>query len=236
MRKLISRIIIIIALGALLYSGYNLFTIYMKYHEIEKASEELIEDVVIDKKDKDPTKRKINFKKLLKRNRDVIGWIYVPDTAIDEPILKGETNDSYLHTSIDKQYNFAGQIFIDCDNSSDFMDDNTIIYGHNMLNGSRFAALRKWFNKKGFFKKHRKVYIYLPNGDVNVYKIYACAIINWNNDLYTNTYNDYNEYISSVQSVATIFKEPKSTQNPLIMMSTCVGDGDERYVIFGRLE
>ena len=74
----------------------------------------------------DTLKRVINFEELQNINSDVIGWLYIPDTKIDEPILKGENNDTYLRTDLYMKANTAGNLFIDEINSRDFGDDNTI--------------------------------------------------------------------------------------------------------------
>ncbi len=74
-----------------------------------------------------------------------MGWIYVeavPD--INYPIVHGKDNETYLHRTYEKNYNFAGTIFVDYENKGDFSDCNTIVYGHNMKNGSMFAQLKKF--------------------------------------------------------------------------------------------
>ena len=58
-------------------------------------------------------------------------------------------------------YEFSGSIFSQRQNSKDFSDPVTVLYGHNMKNGTMFNTLHK-FENKDFFKKHSKVYIYTP--------------------------------------------------------------------------
>lgn len=79
--------------------------------------------------------------------------------------------------------NTAGNVFIDEINSRDFSDDNTIIYGHNMKNGSRFHDLR-YFVEKDYFNEHQDIYIYLPDGSVYVYQAVASTVIAATSDLY----------------------------------------------------
>ena len=74
-------------------------------------------------------------------NEDVVGWIQIPDTVISYPLMHGENNDLYLDHTWDLKTNAVGAIFMDYRNSGDLSDFNTIIYGHNMLNGSMFAGL-----------------------------------------------------------------------------------------------
>ena len=67
------------------------------------------------------------------------------------PIVQAADNDKYLHLTYEGNYNFAGTIFIDYENSSDFNDCNTLVYGHNMKNGSMFGQLKKIHRKRGSF-------------------------------------------------------------------------------------
>ena len=86
----------------------------------------------------------INFKKLKKNNSDLYAWITIPDTNIDYAVAQSELSEDdnfYLNHNIDKEYEFAGTIYSQHKNSKDFSDFCTVLYGHNMLNGTMFATL-----------------------------------------------------------------------------------------------
>ncbi len=240
MKEKLRKLLLVICVCVFAYSAFQLGSIFYNYYKIEKDSEELIEEYVtnsVDKnaKEEDPLKRSIDFKKLKERNSDVIGWLYIPDTTIDEPILKGESNDIYLHYDIDKNYKTAGQVFIDEINTKDFKDDNTIIYGHNMRNGSRFHDLR-YYVEKEFYDGHNLIYIYLPDGSINVYKAFSAKIIDASSDFYRKDIN-YKKYVQKAQANARQKSDVSDEQQPLILLSTCYGrDSDSRYVVFARLE
>ena len=91
-------------------------------------------------------------------NPDVIGWIRIPDTKIDYPFLQGEDNEYYLTHTWEGEKNAAGSIFLECMNSGDLTDFNTILYGHNMNSGAMFAGLRK-YTSQNFFEAHPYVYL-----------------------------------------------------------------------------
>lgn len=233
MKNWIRRILLIICVCVFAYSAFQLVQIYLDYRTIENKSNELVENYVEEKKG--PEDRKIDFEKLQKQNPDVIGWLYIPDTKIDEPILKGKNNNSYLRTDIDHQKNTAGQVFIDEVNSKDFQDDNTILYGHNMKNGSRFHDLR-YYVKKDFYQEHPKVYIYLPNGQVNIYDVFVADIVDAYSDLYQKNIEDYKAYITKALKGANQKSVVSQEKAPLILLSTCYTSGsDERYIIIARL-
>lgn len=61
-----------------------------------------------------------------------IGWIFVPDTNINYPIMQAEDNEYYLHRSYDGSYLYSGSVFLDRRCKSDFSGDVNMLYGHNM--------------------------------------------------------------------------------------------------------
>ena len=93
----------------------------------------------------------INFKAAQADNKDVCGWIQVPGIdVIDYPIMQSdaETDDNfYLDHDSNGNYRDYGSIYIQKLNHNDFSDPNTLIYGHDMLNGSMFGELRKFRDK-----------------------------------------------------------------------------------------
>lgn len=108
---------------------------------------------------------------LRETNPDVIGWIRIPGTKVNYPLLQGEDNDYYLKHAWDHRNTSVGSIFLEHRNSADLTDYNTIVYGHNMNDGSMFAGLRK-FSAQGYWEKHPYVYI-LSDAGVYRYEIFA---------------------------------------------------------------
>ena len=105
----------------------------------------------------DPVEIPIDFDFLLGENEDIIGWIQVDGTKIDYPILYDTTfNRYYLNHNFKGTTTGYGSIFVLSENANDFTDFNTIVYGHNMLDGSMFAQLHQ-FRKKDFFDSHGQI-------------------------------------------------------------------------------
>ena len=234
--KIIRRILLVVCLAVFLYSAGNLLNIGYKYHKLDSDNNKLQEKVVTEVKQDSPLDRKIDFNQLKSINEDIIGWIYIPNTNIDYALLKGKTNDTYIHTNYEKKHSFAGSIFLDEDNNSSLTDSNTIIYGHNMKNGSMFANIKK-FADHDYFINHPKVYIYLPDGSINVYSVYSTKIIDATSDYYLKDI-DYASYVANAKSSAKQSRDV-DTQNgaPLLLLSTCYApDTTTRSVLFARLE
>ncbi|WP_295254287.1 class B sortase, partial [uncultured Catenibacterium sp.] len=125
---------------------------------------------------------------------------------------------------------------LDEDNDASMTDSNTIIYGHNMKNGSMFANIKK-FTDHDYFINHPEVYIYLPDGSINVYSIYSTKIIDATSDYYLKNI-DYASYVNNAKSSAKQSRDV-DTQNtaPLLLLSTCYApDTPTRSVLFARLE
>ena len=172
----------------------------------------------------------VKFEELQAVNPDVYAWITVPGTDIDYPILQHASDNSYyLMHNIDGSYGYPGCIYTENMNSKDFTDNNTVIYGHNMKNGSMFAQLHK-FEDPDFFDANREVVIYLP-GEVLHYTIFAAHIYDDRHLLYSFDFTNpevYQKYLDSIFSTrdmsANIDKDiTVTTDNQIITLVTCIG-------------
>ena len=92
----------------------------------------------------------IDFEALAQINPDVVGWITIPDTNIDYPIVQSQDNDTYLRKSFEGESTAAGSIFLDFESQSDMEGYNNIIYGHHMKNGSMFKDVVEYKDEQYF--------------------------------------------------------------------------------------
>lgn len=175
--RLFLRIIgIAVCLAVFLFSLFNVISIIQNYREIDKTYDEAagqfteIPSQTSEEESGGIGVPEVDFDALLQVNNDVIGWIYLEDTDISYPLLCGRDNQQYLFQSYEKKYLTAGSIFIDYRCSRDFTDSRTVVYGHNMHNGSMFGKLDK-FTKESYMKKHPYVYILLPGGETLKYEV-----------------------------------------------------------------
>ncbi len=115
----------------------------------------------------------INFEELKKINKDLYAWLKIPNTVIDYPVAQSSNEDDnyYLHRDYRGNYDFAGTIYSQRHNTKYFVERVTVLYGHNMLDGSMFAELHK-FSDPEFFKENDTLYVYIP-GHILTYKIFA---------------------------------------------------------------
>lgn len=181
----------------------------------------------------------IDFESLWKINKDVYAWITVPGTVIDYPILQHETDDSYyLNYTIDGIEGYPGCIYTEHTNSKDFTDNNTVIYGHNMRNGTMFTDLHK-FRNADFFANHDTVYIYTPEKQLT-YKIFAAYLYDDRHLMNSFNFADlevYSDYLAEIPNMdskdenANLRKEiPLTSSDKIITLITCIREQPEMRV------
>lgn len=91
---------------------------------------------------------------LYAENPDIAGWITIPDTVVDYPVMfTPEDPEKYLRTNFEGKFEVAGLPFVDGSCSMDPESDNLIIYGHNMNNGTMFRTLMK-YEQKNYWEEH----------------------------------------------------------------------------------
>ena len=98
------------------------------------------------------------YARLHEENPDLAGWIQIPDTTIDYPVMYiKEDNDTYLHSNFNREYDAAGVPFIDGYCSMEPLSENLVIYGHHMNDNSMFQPLMN-YKEKDFFESHKTIY------------------------------------------------------------------------------
>lgn len=175
---------------------------------------------------------------LMSLNPDIVGWIWIPSTNVNFPLLKGEDNIKYLTQSYNLKYTGSGGIFMDYRSSSDLSSDNTVIYGHNMKNGSMFGSLKK-FSEIDYLTEHDYIYIFTADRILK-YRIFAAYKTQSTSESYTMEFSgdiSYDAYTDYVLSCAgSNLTELPETQTPLLMLSTCTSVvRTERFVVHACL-
>lgn len=184
----------------------------------------------------------IDFKTEATKYPDIYAWIYIPNTKINYPVVRSIEDDSYyLNHSAEKKYTSAGAIYSEMKNSKDFSDPNTILYGHNMLNGSMFQNLHKFRRDEKFFNENKYIYIYTP-GHILTYEI--CAAYRYDNRHILNSFNFndpevFEEYLETVRNPKSLICRTRPVElnkdSKILTLSTCIGNPDYRYLVQGVL-
>ena len=208
--------------------------------QAEEEYQELQGQVVEEKED--PYESVIDFKALQEINPDVYAWIQIPGTNIDYPILQSavEADDYYLNTTIDGKSGYPGSIYTEKYNATDFSDPVTVVYGHNMKEGTMFTDLHKYTDKT-FFDQNPYIYIYLPDRTLK-YQIFAAVAFD---DRYIlGNYNfqdkeDFQKYLDELRSSidGNVNNDVQVTQESTILtLSTCIGEyPEQRWLVNATL-
>ena len=227
---------IIIFLLVLMFSLYLLIKDYIELKESYNENKELSNEVIIN--DSTDDEDKINWDRLLSINKDIIGWIEIENTNINYPIVKDDGSLKYLKHSFNGKYNKNGSIFTL--NSNPFIENETIIYGHNMRNKTMFSELDKYM-KKEFFNKNNIFYIDTEENryKVTVFSVYSIGIFEEEQKIKGLSFEEKIDYYKKISkyTVNEIGKIEK-----IVKLSTCsylnsnTTPTDQRYYIIGRLE
>ena len=242
-------IALIVAIAVFCYAAFNLYHIYTEY---KKGTDEYnqIEEMAVTERDADSAEVagpnaqlkppiEVDFDKLKSVNEDVVGWIYVdalPD--ISYPIVKGKDNQTYLHQTYEKNYNFAGTIFVDYENSGDFSDCNTLVYGHNMKNGSMFGHLKKFREDDKLYKQDKYFWILTPERNYR-YEIISAYTTGVNSDTYTlfkGPGEEFEKYLETIKGYSEIQTDDTdlTIKDKIVTLSTCTGNESTRFVVQGK--
>lgn len=249
---IVLTIVLIVAICVFCYAAYNLFHIFTEY---KKGTDEYnqIEQMAVTTREPDAEEEKeevkeqqeqlkapleVDFDALKAVNNDVIGWIYIEALdGISYPVVQGTDNDTYLHTTYEGNYNFAGTIFVDYENSSDFSDCNTVVYGHNMKNDSMFGSLDKFVKEPETYGKSKFFWILTPEADYR-YEIVSAYTTSVSSDTYTffkgpgKEFQSYLEKIRGYSEIATTVRE-MTIKDRIVTLSTCTGNTATRFVVQG---
>lgn len=224
--KTIIRIIFIIIL---LIAISRIAIWYYKTNEDNKTYMNLKQEILLSQTENnvESGESRIDFKKLKQINNNTMGWIKIDETNIDYPILQATDNNYYLKKNIYKQTSTSGSIYLDYRNNK-FNDTNTIIYGHNMKNGTMFAELKKIYEGK----IQNNIIKIQTETEERTYKVISTYIVDANYNMEINIQN-YNKYISSIiqKSKIKFITEEQIKTSKILTLITCSYNNEERIVV-----
>ena len=190
----------------------------------------------------------VDFAALTTQNADTVAWLYLPGAGINYPVVQAADNDAYLRRSFTGEQSIAGTPFLDFANSADFSDGNSIVYGHNMFDGSTtmFSSLPRYTDAE-FWQENPDIRLLTPDGGEKVYRIFAVCQFDVTQsgaaaDYYRQDFRSVEhqaEYIQTLQSRSVIQTgETVPAGSTLLTLSTCdrslYGDNG-RLVVIGYL-
>ena len=184
----------------------------------------------------------VDFDALRETGPDIIGWLTLPDTAINYPVTQTDDNEYYLHHLYDGTYNKTGCLFADYENQEDFSDRNTIIYGHNMRDGSMFATLNE-YDEQSYYDGHPQMYLVTPDGGyvVEIFTAFVAKPSESGSDTspWRLSFKDdgaYTTWLSEMAGRSVIETDVTVTSSDKVLtLSTCTPGGASRFIVMGKL-
>ena len=181
----------------------------------------------------------IDFDVLKKTNPDIYAWIEIPGTDISYPIVQHEEDDDYyLNHTVEGKEGFPGSIYTQCENRTDFSKFNTIIYGHNMHNGTMFSNLVNYRDEE-YFMQHREVIIYTPDAE-RTYQVFAAVV--YDDRLIPAAFDERipqerQDYLDSLKAIRDMNSHvlddiEVTSDSQIVTLSTCIkGQPDNRFLV-----
>lgn len=181
----------------------------------------------------------VDFDALKKENSDIVAWIrFDQPEVINYPVVQTDNNKTYLNTSFKKNQSIYGTVFMDKDNDKNFVDENTMLYGHNMKSGAMFGSLKK-YNEESYYKEHPYFYIYTLDGKASKYQICAVRRVKADGDAYYMTFADtdtYQTYLDTMHKESYYNTDTEvNTESKLVTLSTCTNTDADRLIVQGVL-
>lgn len=165
---------------------------------------------------------------------DAIGWLYIPDTVINYPVMQSGDNSYYLDHAYDGSPLKAGSVYLDCRCEGRFRNPINIVYAHNMKNGSMFAQITR-FKNDSFFESHKYGWLATPE---TVYRIdfFSLAVADWHDELYKGDTSIY-EWIPHLYDRSAVCREMTYTDDDrFVSFSTCSYEFENaRNILTGKL-
>ncbi len=178
--------------------------------------------------------KNMDFTALRQVNSEVLGWILIPGTRVSYPVLQHSDNQYYLKHTWKKTVSSVGSIFMECQNDSGLSNFNTVIYGHNMNNGSMFGMLKK-YKKQSYWAAHPTVYLTTDSGS-HAYQVFAAYEVSTVGTTYQLGFSGENSRQSfldfAMESSVIDTGIVPTTQDSILTLSTCTGHGHAtRWVV-----
>lgn len=240
--KVIYNIIIAVCLIVIAFSLYKIINWVIENNknksileDIQAVAQITHEDVVINNRHIE--KASYSFTELLQKNPQTIGWVHVPNSNIDYPVVQTTDNDFYLNHSFDKSANSAGWVFADY--SCKIPDSqNTIIYGHNRKDRSMFGSLKNVLEDDWKNNPNNQYITFADLNETGIYQIFSVFVCNdedVNSYLSTdfNSNEEFKVYLNKLKNNSTqSYDTDIENAEKMITLYTCYGMNNQRLLVF----
>ena len=235
------RVVFIVAMVVFVLAIAALAAIFFSYWQGEQTNKEIEQaGGFTPTATADLSTMKVDWDALRAINPDTVGWIYIPGTTINYPIVQSSDDSYYLKHDFKGSVGYIatfGAIFLEAENKANFSDSNNVIYGHHLNDGSMFAPIAD-FSDQATFDGSRTVYILTPSGNyrLKTFSLVHCAATD---PIVQTQFTNETERVNYVQdkmdrSVVSVSDVPAAdNMKRTFAFSTCDNlPSDGRWVLF----
>ena len=237
-------ILLIVFLCMLIYSSFKIVNYIIDSKKNNDVIKDISKSIIVDENNdniendiENTSKYKIDFNALKEKNSDVVGFLKVKGTDVENIVVKGSNNSYYLSHNFEKKSNSAGWIFADYRNKIDGTDKNIIIYGHNMRNNTMFGTLKKILNKEWQENTENRYIDFVTEKEESVYEVFSVYQIEAE-DYYMkiNFKNEeFNKYIENMKKRSIYnFDVDVQEDDSLLTLSTCANNNKYRVILHAK--
>lgn len=250
-------IILVCSIIVLLLALFLLYKYFIKEDSLPQTAQSTTESTTIENTTEESTTpprfdyvlaeepdiNAIDFNELKEINEEIYSWIYVPNTNVDYPVVNPYVSGAdyyYLDHNIYGEYQFSGTIYSETCNTRTYNDPVTVLYGHNMINGSMFQSLHK-FEDEDFFNENNTMFVFTEDKLIT-YLIYSAFDYDDRhilNSFHMDAEEDFLTFVNdtlepysivyNVRPNVTIEKDDK-----LLVLSTCSNHSStSRFLVVG---
>jgi sortase B len=228
--SIVDYLVLMIIVLLLTYAGYALWDSNQIYRAADKSRYTAYKPTAANQGK--------SFKELQALNGEVFAWLSVYGTNIDYPVTQGKDNMKYVDTNAEGQYSLSGSIFLNCHNSSDFSDFNSILYGHHMAKKVMFGEIES-FSNQGMFDSHRYGNLYFDGTDHGIEFFAFFHTDAYDDSVFTpNIKGDQRGvYLDGMLAKAEFIRDiGVTTEDRVILLTTCSSSSTNgRDILAGRI-
>ena len=245
MKKLILKLLMLILTVVFLVSGFFVVSGLISNKKTEQLYDKLQSEYVTpmtppsEEKDEEQSEIDISvdFSTLLNKNSDIVGWLYIPNTVVNYPVVQAENNEKYLRRDLEGKKLTAGTLFADFRCGKIGLDPNYIIFGHNMRNGSMFKTITD-YKSQSFYDSNPVLYYLTPNKNYKIEPVLGVVVPD-DDVVYDLAFDKTQmvEYINSKKDKSTFSSSVTfSVEDSFITLSTCSKEYENaRFVLIGKI-
>ena len=237
----------IIGCLVLLIVGYIIYNNYKSLSDVARIKDDLSE--IVEKTDVTEKVEELNTQNneegltvvndylvsLLTVNPDTVGWLKVPNTNIDYPVVQAIDNKHYLDYNFNNEKDRNGWVFMDYRNEKDILDKNTIIYAHNRYSsGDMFGPLMDTLYKKWYTNPENKYITFdtiYGSYQWEVFSLYKINVDDYGMRIAFDDNESWEEFINKLKKRSVYdFGVDIGPNDKIITLSTCTNNKNQRML------